>query len=153
MIVVHVNQTWPLVEAGRMDKANAVLRAWPIAEDKLTAYGDVLLAVFDNTVKAAYDIEDHTRDEDNRVIFAGKESQAWDHLVGQPNPGKHWGRQGDAWPVRYVDTATVTSGDVPVEDTPEGHRAVVDGFTFVVGADLNATVVVPAGRTVTVRVA
>jgi hypothetical protein len=153
MIVVHVNQTWPLVEAGRMDKANAVLRAWPIAEDKLTAYGDVLLAVFDNTVKAAYDIEDHTRDEDNRVIFTGKESQAWDYLVGQPNPGKRWGRQGDAWPVRYVDTATVTSGDVPVEDTPEGHRAVVDGFTFVVGADLNATVVVPAGRTVTVRAA
>lgn len=153
MIVVHVNQTWPLVEAGRMDKANAVLRAWPIADDKLAAYGDVLLAVFDNTVKAAYDIEGHTRDEDNRVIFTGKESQVWDHLVGQPNPGKHWGRQGDAWPVRYVDTATVTSGDVPVEDTPEGHRAVVDGFTFVVGADLNATVVVPAGRTVTVRAA
>ncbi len=153
MIVVHVNKSWPWVEADRMDEAEAVLGAWPIAEDKLTAYGDVLLAVFNNVVVAAYDIEGHTRDGDNRVTFAGRKSQAWAHLVGQPNPGKHWGRQGDAWPVRYVDTAVVASGDVPVQNIPEGRRAVVDGFTFMVGADLNATVVVPAGRTVTVRAA
>jgi hypothetical protein len=141
MIVVHVNKSWPWVEAERMDEAEAVLGAWPIAEDKLKAYGDVLLAVFnkDNLVR--------------RVTFTGKKSQTWAHLVGQPNPGTHWGRQGDAWPVRYVDTAIVASGDVPVQDTPEGHRAVVDGFTFMVGADLNATVIVPAGRTVTVRAA
>lgn len=153
MIVVHVNKSWPFVQAGRMDEAEAVLGAWPIAEDKLAAHGDVLLAVFDNIVVAAYDIEEHTRDEDNRVTFTGNKSQAWAHLVGQPNPGKHWGRQGDAWPVRYVDTAIVTGGDVSVESTLEGRRAVVDGFTFVVGADLNATVIVPAGRTVTVRAA
>jgi hypothetical protein len=153
MIVVHVNKSWPWVEAGRMDEAEAVLGAWPIAEDKLTTYGDVLLAVFDNTVVATYDIEGHTRGDDNRVTFTGEKSQAWAHLVGQPNPGTHWGRQGDAWPVRYVDTAVVTTGDVPVQDTTEGRRAVVDGFTFMVGADLNATVVVPHGRTVTVRAA
>lgn len=153
MIVVHVNKSWPFVEAGRMDEAEAVLGDWPIAEDKLAAYDDVLLAVFNNVVVAAYDIEGHTRDEENKVIFTGKKSQTWAHLVGEPNPGKHWGRQGDAWPVRYIDTAIVASGDVPVQDTPEGHRAVVDGFTFMVGADLNATVVVPAGRAVTVRAA
>ena len=153
MIVVHVNKSWPFVEAGRMDEAEAVLGDWPIAEDKLAAYADVLLAVFNNVVVAAYDIEGHTRDEDNKVIFTGKKSQTWAYLVGQPNPGKHWGRQGDAWPVRYVNTAVVAGGDVPVQDTLEGHRAVVDGFTFMVGADLNATVVVPAGRTVTVRAA
>lgn|SRR2546430_980670 len=153
MIVVHVNKSWPWVETGRMDEAEAVLGAWPIAEDKLTTYGDVLLAVFDNTVVAAYDIEGHTRGEDNRVTFTGEKSRAWAHLVGQPNPGTHWGRQGDAWPVRYVDTAVVATGDVPVQDTPEGRRAVVDGFTFMVDADLNATVVVPHGRTVTVRAA
>jgi hypothetical protein len=73
--------------------------------------------------------------------------------LGQPNPGTHWGRQGDAWPVRYVDTAVVTGGDVSIESIHEGRRAVVDGFTFVVGADLNATVIVPAGRAVTVRAA
>jgi hypothetical protein len=98
MIVVHVNKSWPWVEAERMDEAEAVLGAWPIAEDKLKAYGDVLLAVFNNVVVAAYDIEGHTRDEDNlvrRVTFTGKKSQTWAHLVGQPNPGTHWGRQGD----------------------------------------------------------
>lgn len=153
MIVVHVNQTWPLVEAGRMHKDNAVLGVWPIAADKLIAYGDVLLAVFNNTVVAAYDIEGHTRDEDNKVTFTGRESQTWARLVGQSNPSKHWGRQGDAWPVRYIDTAVVADGEVPVQDTPEGHRAVVDGYTFTVGTDLNATVVVPAGRMVTVQTA
>ncbi len=153
MIVVHVNKSWPFVQEGRMDEAEAVLGDWPIAKDKLAEYGDVLLAVFDNIVVAAYDIEGHTRDEDKKVTFIGNKSQAWAHLVGQPNPGTHWGRQGDAWPVRYVDTAIVTGGDVSVESTHEGRRAVVDGFTFVVGADLNATVIVPAGRAVTVRVA
>ncbi len=151
MIIVHVNQTWPLVDAGRMDKDDAVLGVWPIAEDKLKTYGDVLLAVFDNTVVAAYDIEDHERDADKKVTFTGKDSKTWAHLVGQPNPGKHWGRQGDAWPVRYIDTAVVAGGDVPVQDTPEGGRAVIDGYTFTVGADLNAVLVVPAGRSVTVR--
>lgn len=52
----------------------------------------------------------------------------------------------DAAGGRCVDTAIVTDGDVPVEDTPEDRRAVVDGFTFMVGADLNATVIVPVGR-------
>jgi hypothetical protein len=153
MIIVHVNKTWPWVEAGRMNQDEAVLRAWPIAEDKLAAYGDVLLAVFDNVVVAAYDINGHTRDEDKKVCFTGTESQTWAHLVGHPNPGTHWGRQGDAWPVRYIDTAVVAGGDVSVQDTPEGRRAVVEGFTFTVGADLNATVIMPAGRTVTVRTA
>ena len=153
MIAVHVNKTWPLVAADRMDQDNAVLGAWPIAEDKLTQYADVLLAIYDNTVVAAYDIEGHRRDEDNKVIFDGKESHAWAHLIGQPNPGKHWGRQGDAWPVRYIDTAVVAGGDVPVEDTPEGRRAVVDDITFIVGADRNATVIIPSGRSVTVQAA
>jgi hypothetical protein len=39
-------------EEGRMDEAEGVLGDWPIAKDKLAAYGDVLLAVFDNIVVA-----------------------------------------------------------------------------------------------------
>jgi hypothetical protein len=93
------------------------------------------------------------RGDDKRVTFAGPESQAWAHLIGQPTPATPWGRQGDAWPVRYIDTSVVAGGDVPVHDAPEGRRAVVDGFTFTVDADLNATVIAPAGRTVTVRTA
>jgi hypothetical protein len=83
-----------------MLKDDAVLGIWPIAADSLDTYGDVLLAVFNNVVVAAYDISDYTRGEDNKVTFAGQDSPSWAHLVGQPNPGKHWGRQGDAWPVR-----------------------------------------------------
>jgi hypothetical protein len=35
--------------------------------------------------------------------------------------------------VRYIETAIVAGGDVSVPNTPEGHRAVVDGFAFIVG--------------------
>jgi hypothetical protein len=153
MIVVHVNQTWPLVEAARMDQDDAVLGVWPIAEDKLAQYGDVLLAVYDNKVVAVYDIEGHTRGEKNKVTFVGHKSQAWAHVIGQPNPAKHWGQQGDAWPLRYIDTEVITGGDVPVQETPQGQRAVVNGITLTVGADGNATVILPAGRTVTVLAA
>jgi hypothetical protein len=154
VIVVNVNQTWPLVKAGTMNQDVAVLGVWPIAADKLAAYGDVLLAAFDNVVVAAYDIVDHERDPDTKkVTFEARKSEAWGHLVGQPNPGKHWGQQGDAWPVRYVDTTVVADGDVPVQDIPEGRRAVVGGYTLTIGADSNATVLVPAGRTVTVQTA
>jgi hypothetical protein len=74
-----------------MLKDDAVLGIWPIAADSLDTYGDVLLAVFNNVVVAAYDISDYTRGEDNKVTFAGQDSPSWAHLVGQPNPGKHWG--------------------------------------------------------------
>jgi hypothetical protein len=60
---------------------------------------------------------------------------------------------GDAWPVRYIDTTVVADGDVPVQDIPEGRRAAVGGYTLTIGADSNATVLVPAGRTVTVQTA
>ena len=79
--------------------------------------------------------------------------RAWAHVIGQPNPAKHWGQQGDAWPVRYIDTEVITGGDVPVQEIPQGQRAVVNGITLTVGADGNATVILPAGRTVTVLAA
>jgi hypothetical protein len=47
-------------------------------------------------------------------------SAAWAHLVGQPTPATPWGRQGDAWPVKYVDTAVVAGGDVAVQDSVGG---------------------------------
>lgn len=53
--------------------------------------------------------------------------------------------------MQYVDTAVVAGGDVPVEATETGRRAVVAGFVLIVDTDGNATVLTPAGRAVTVR--
>jgi hypothetical protein len=149
VIVVNVNKTWPHVLSGRMDAEDSVLGYWPIAEHRLQEC-DVVLASYNNVIVAAYDINGHERTEENKVAFDGEESKDWAHLIGKPTPATPWGRQGDAWPVRYIDTAVVAGGDVPVEQTPTGRRAVIEGFTFTIGDDGNATVVLPAGRTLMV---
>ncbi|MGW5721884.1 hypothetical protein ACWEVP_37320 [Amycolatopsis sp. NPDC003865] len=151
MIAVHLNKTWPHVQAKHMTPEHATLGAWPIAEENLRRYGDVLLGVHQNTVVVAYDITGHTRDDDKKVTFTGKPSSTWAHLVGQPTPAKPWGAKGDAWPVRFVDTVVVAGGDVPVEENAEGRRAVIDDVVLTVGADQQVVVVVPPGRSITVR--
>ncbi len=86
------------------------------------------------------------------MTFDGKPSTAWSHLIGQPTPAKPWGTQGDAWPVRFIDTAVVADGNVPVEETTEGRRAVID-VVLTVGADQQVIVVVPPGRSIIVKAA
>lgn len=152
MIVVHVNRTWPLVQEGRMAQDDAVLGFWPIAHEKLK-FGDFLVAIFENKVVAVYDITGHTRGADKKVTFTGSPSTTWAHLTGQPTPATPWGRQGDAWPVKYVDTDVVAGGDVPVENTGSGRRAVLDDVVMILGGDQHITVVVPAGRSITIQTA
>lgn len=151
MLVVHVNQSWPRVQAGTIDASSAVLGEWPITEDKLDQFGDVLAAVYDNVVVDVRDITGYTRDADNKVVFDGKPSAAWAHLIGQPTPATPWGRRGDAWPVRAIDTAVAAGGDTTVQRTEHGRRAVVGSFTLTVDDHDNAVVVAPVGRSVTVH--
>jgi hypothetical protein len=156
LIIVHLNKTWPLVLANQMTPEDATFGFWPIAEDNLKRFGDVgdgLLGVYDNTVVSAYDITGHTRGADKKVTFTGQSSATWAHLIGQPTPAKPWGTQGDAWPVRAIDTAVVAGGNVPVEETTEGRRAVIDDVVLTVGADQQVIVVVPAGRSIIVKAA
>jgi hypothetical protein len=153
LIIVHLNKTWPLRLANRMTPEDATFGVWPIAEENLKRYGDVLLGVYDNTVVAAYDITGHSRGADKKVTFDGNPTTTWAHLIGQPTPAKPWGTQGDAWPVRFVDTAVVADGNVPVEETTEGRRAVIDDVVLTVGADHQVIVVVPPGRSIIVKAA
>lgn len=46
---------------------------------------------------------------------------------------------------------TVTGSDVPAEETAEGRRAVIDDVVLTVSADQEVTVVIPPGRSVTVK--
>jgi DNA-binding transcriptional MocR family regulator len=51
------------------------------------------------------------------------------------------------------DPADITAADanVPVEETAEGRRAVIDDVVLTIGADQEVTVVIPPGRSVTVK--
>lgn len=153
MILVHVKHSWPRVLAGELSAEESVLGDWaPIAEARLAEFGDVLVGVYDNTVVAVYDVDlAATVYVDGKVRFAGTPSTAWAHLVGQPNPGKPWGQQGYARNVQYLDTTVVAGGDVPVELTRSGRRAIVAGFTLTVDPHGNATVLVPSDRILTVQ--
>ncbi|MEV4212545.1 hypothetical protein [Micromonospora sp. NPDC049662] len=154
MILVHVKNSWPRVLAGESGCTPewSVLGDWAtIAEHRLAEFGDVLAGVYDNTVVAVYDIDlANTHFVGGKVRFAGSPSTSWAHLIGQPNPGKQWGQQGYARNVQYVDTAVVAGGDVPVEETPAGRRAVVDGIVLTVDDQGGATLLLPTGRTLAI---
>lgn len=150
LILVHIKQTWPHVQAGRMTEDKATLEAWSgISDESLARYGDVVAGIFDNTVVSVYDITAAQRDPDNqRVIFTGTPSKAWANLLGQPNPGRPWGRPGDTRPIQYIDTAVVAGGTVPVELVTGRQRAVVGQFVLTVDDDGDAVLVIPTGRAV-----
>lgn len=98
-----------------------------------------------------YDIHQAQRDpKTNRVIFVGTPSEDWGHLMGQPNPGRPWGRQGDTRPVQYVATDEVAHGTATVERKDHARRAVIGDYVLTVSDDGQAVLVMPSGSTVTV---
>lgn len=80
------------------------------------------------------------------VRFSVQAAPELEHLLGQPVPA---GRMRN--PVKYLTTARLLTGDVAAETTPQGRRAVIGGFTLVVGTDGDAEVTAPLGATVSVR--
>ncbi len=150
MILVNIPQTWPAVLAGKASAADVTLGSWAQIKDAdLDANADVILGIYKNQVVTAFDIEKWTRGEDdNRVTFVGQPSQKWARLIGTPNPGRPWVK-GAARPVQVLPTAFLTDGNVPVDDTPAGRRAVVDGYVLTV-EDGSATLQVPENGKVTV---
>lgn len=153
MILVHVKNSWPLVQTGEMSPEESVLGDWTgISESSLAENGDVVAGVYDNTVVAVFDVDlAATAYVDGKVRFAGTPSEAWAHLIGQVNPGRPWGQRGYARSVQYLDTAVVAGGDVAVVASPAGRRAVVGGFTLTIGSAGDATLLVPRDRAVTVQ--
>jgi len=150
MILVNLNRSWPQVLAGSRTAADVTLGAWAkVSDAAVEEYGDAIVGVYKNEVVSAYDVSGYTRGEGDRVTFTGPESTRWRHLVGTPNPGRPWTR-GMARPVQYLDTDAYELGDATVEETVEGRRAVVDGITLTVDATGAATVLLRAGRQLTV---
>lgn len=156
MILTHIPNTWPRVEAGQLDAAEVTLGQWAgISDVAAERYGDVILGIYKNTVVTAYDVTGWSRVpagdvNAGRIVFEGIESATWKHLVGQENPGEHW-TQGQARPVKYLDTKVLTDGDVPIEEVVQGSRAVLDGFILTVREDGSAKLVIPKGREITIE--
>ncbi|MCX5103581.1 hypothetical protein [Streptomyces sp. NBC_00439] len=153
VILVHLPKTWPDVLTGKQTVEGVTLQYWAqITDEALETYGDGLLGIYQHEVVSAFDVTGWERDANGRVIFSGAPSKEFSHLVGTPNPGKHWVR-GQSRPVQYLDTAVLRGGSAMVETTDEGRRAVVDGFVLTVDEDGSATLVVPTGQRVTVLTA
>jgi len=118
--------------------AAATLGSWAQIKDAdLKDHADAILGIYKNEVVTAFDIvpgddkKPWRRGDDNRVTFNGQRSRKWDHLIGTPNPGKPW-VQGQGRPVQVLPTVVLIEGNVPVENTSAGRRAVVDGYVLTV---------------------
>ncbi len=153
MILVNLSKSWTEVLNASRDAADVTLGDWAgITDDSVDRYADAILGIHRNEVVTAFDIESwHRLDESGRIRFRGRPSERWAHLIGTPNPGPEWVK-GAARPIKYLDTRVLTDGDVPVEESTDGARAVVRGYTLTVDGDGNATVLPPPGGSVTVLV-
>lgn len=151
MILVNLSKSWAQVLAGDRTAEDVTLGDWAgITDDSAARYGDTVLGIHRNQVVSAFDVEDWRRDpETGRIRFQGRASEQWSNLVGTPNPGPEW-IKGAARPIKYLDTRVLTEGDVPVEESSDGGRAVVRGYTLVVDDSGLATVIVPSGGRVMV---
>ena len=151
MILVNLSKSWQEVQAGVRTPEEVTLRAWHgITDQSLHRYADAVLGIYREEVVTAYDITGWARTSDGRVAFEGEESAKWAHLIGTNNPGAEWVR-GAARPVKYLDTAILTGGNVTAEPTDAGQRAVIDGITLTVAKNGNAAVLLPVGRQLTVQ--
>ena len=121
MILVSLGKTWPRVLREHATAEWATLRAWPVwprQYARLADFADVILGVYRGQVVTAYDITGWREETDAemlkgisqghprhcpRVIFEGRPSQGWKHLIGSSNPGQPFTQ----WPVQYLETSTL----------------------------------------------
>ena len=114
--------------------------------------GDTVLFVARNRMVAAAIIRNAVRDEEGYIDFdlePAVELSARVAGVRFPDP---WLR-GQSRSVRYIDPATIDAAVAaaePVDGEPASEEVTLDGFRLIVDADGAATLVVPAGRDITI---
>jgi hypothetical protein len=133
MIIVNVNRSGARAVSDEQVREAAV-GAWVLSETSEQLFGDYLLAVRKNIVVGAWAIEDSTRDVEGKVTFEVSAAPEVNDMVGQASPVE-W-KQGQANPVKLVDTRTLRQEASEVELTPQGNRRVqLDGWSLIVYAD------------------
>ncbi|MEU2201675.1 hypothetical protein [Isoptericola sp. NPDC019482] len=150
MILVNINRSG--AKAVTPEQIKDVARgAWVLSESSEKEYADVLVAVRKNTVVGAWDIAKTKREDDGRATFVlKKKSSEFEDLIGQESPVV-W-TQGQANPVKLVETTTMQQKSSAVELTREGNRRVqLDGWTLIVYPDDRARISPPGDSRIIVE--
>ncbi len=130
MIAVNVNRSGARA-VSQQQLREAAAGAWVLSEPSLETFGDYLLAVRKNFVVGVWTIRDTYRDDEGKVSFHLEAAPEFQSLVGEPSPVE-W-KQGQANPVKLVNTSTLQQDASEVELTPQGNRRVLlDGWSLVV---------------------
>ena len=141
MIFVNTNKSGARA-ATEQQHRDAAVGAWVIKDESVRVFGDHLVAVRKNTVMGAWTIEGAVRDDEGKVTFEVSAAPELQDMVGQPSPVE-W-RQGQANPVKLVETSTLRQEASEVELTPQGNRRVrLDGWSLVVYDDGRARLQAP----------
>jgi len=133
VIIVNVNKSGARAVTDEQVREAAV-GAWVLSDSSEQMFGDYLVAVRKNIVIGAWTIEGSSRDDEGKVVFEVGVAPDLGDMIGQPSPVE-W-RQGQANPVKLVDTKTLRQEASEVELTPQGNRRVsLDGWSLVVYPD------------------
>lgn len=140
MIIVNVNRSGARATSDEQVR-EAALGVWVLSEASEQLFGDYLVAVRRNIVVGAWAITGSSREE-GKVTFEVSAAPELNDMVGQTSPVE-W-KQGQANPVKLVETKTLRQEASKVELTPQGNRRVqLDGWTLVVYPDSRARLQAP----------
>lgn len=142
MILVNIRKSGKTATSAEQLQA-AAASAWSnLKDESLDEYGDFLVAVLMNKVVGVWAIDGRRRDGEDKIWFDLSEAVDAPLAVGDSSPAP-W-RQGQANPVKYVDTSTLRPEAAEVDVTRDGNRRVaLDGWTLTVYTDGRARLSAP----------
>lgn len=152
VLVVNVRNRWPEVQRGEATVQDVVLGDWNLETRKIDPDRVVCVyAAFQKRIVAAYAVTDPQTVPgypEPRVRFQAKVRLP--HLEGQTSP--HIWQRGERYPVIAIPLDELP-GDLrgDLADVDGEEHVELAGYVLCVHPDGDATVLAPAGRTVSVR--
>ena len=133
MIIVNINRSGARAVTEEQIR-DAAVAAWVISQSSVESFGDYLVAVRKNIVTGVWSIQDSSRDAEGKVWFQVGTAPELADMIGGSSPVE-W-KQGQANPIKLVETRTLRQEASEVELTPQGNRRVqLDGWSLIVYPD------------------
>lgn len=149
MILVNINRSGAKAVTAKQIEG-AAQGAWVLSESSEQEYADFLVAVRKNVVVGVWKIAHVEREDDGRATFELKPTTKFKDLLGQ-EPPVIW-TQGQANPVKLVETATMQQKSSNIEYTREGNpRVQLNGWSMIVYSDGRARISPPGNSRVVVE--
>lgn len=126
--MVNVKDSWPRVQKGEITAEQSVLQDWAQLPSDDARINDIkiVLGMFRNRAVAVFDVHGWERVLDEagrlRVRFHGVPSETYAQLVGTPNPGWLFDRQGAARSVQLVPFDLFAAGAPVEQPEPDVQR-------------------------------